>query len=125
LIAGAIIYFRQKTTAETVYSKFRLAVLPLANISNDSTDEYFSYGMNEELISTLSKIGGLSVLARTSVMKYKQTDKDISQIGEELMAGTILEGSVRKFENKAKIDVHLVNASNQEQIWTRGYEKEL
>src|SRR5205085_11474301 len=66
-------------------NKLRLAVLPLKNISNNPQDEYFADGMTEELISGISKIGGLNVIARTSIMKYKQTDKDISTIGRELM----------------------------------------
>ena len=71
-------------------------MLPFKNISAKADDEYFADGMTEELISTLAKIGGLSVIARTSVMKYKVTNKDVLQIGDELMVGTILEGSVRK-----------------------------
>jgi TolB-like protein len=90
-------------------SKLRVAVLPLANISNDPKDDYFADGMTEELISSLSKISGLNVIARTSVMKYKTGDKDISQIGKELMVGSILEGSVRKVENRARINVQLIN----------------
>ena len=107
------------------HSKFRLAVLPLANISNDSQDEYFADGMTEELISSLSKISGLNVIARTSIMKYKVTTKDISQIGQELMVGSILEGSVRKFENKARITVQLIDVSTQEHLWSMDYDREL
>jgi TolB-like protein/Flp pilus assembly protein TadD len=107
------------------HSGFRLAVLPLKNISTSPDDEYFTDGMTEELISTLSKISGLNVIARTSVMKYKVTNKDISQIGNELMVGTILEGSVRKFENKARITVTLIDASNQQHIWSKEFDREL
>jgi TolB-like protein/Tfp pilus assembly protein PilF len=103
----------------------RVAVLPLANISNNPQDEYFADGMTEELISSLSKISGLNVIARTSVMKYKTTDKDISQIGKELMVGSILEGSVRKMENRARITVQLINVSNQEPIWSTEYDRDL
>jgi TolB-like protein/class 3 adenylate cyclase/Flp pilus assembly protein TadD len=106
-------------------SKLRVAVLPLANISNDPKDDYFADGMTEELISSLSKISGLNVIARTSVMKYKTGDKDISQIGKELMVGSILEGSVRKVENRARINVQLINVSNQQQIWSTEYDREL
>lgn len=107
------------------HSKLRLAVLPLSNISNDAKDEYFADGMTEELISSLSKIGGLNVIARTSIMKYKETDKDISKIGKELMVGSILEGSVRKFENKARITVQLIDVSTQEHLWSMDYDREL
>jgi adenylate cyclase len=127
ILSGSIGWFfiRKPVTQRSSYSEFRLAVLPFKNISTNPTDEYFADGMTEELISTLAKIGGLNVIARTSVMKYKITDKDISQIGNELMVGTILEGSVRKTENKARITVTLVNASNQERIWSDEYTKEL
>ncbi|MGK2860399.1 MAG: adenylate/guanylate cyclase domain-containing protein [Chitinophagaceae bacterium] len=107
------------------HSKLRLAVLPLSNISNDVKDEYFADGMTEELISGLSKIAGLNVIARTSIMKYKDTDKDISKIGQELMVGSILEGSVRKFENKARVTVQLIDVLTQEHIWSMDYDREL
>jgi adenylate cyclase len=106
-------------------TKNRLAVLPLKNISNDPQDEYFADGMTEELISSIAKIGELNVIARTSTMKYKGTSKDISQIGRELMVGTVLEGSVRKIGNKARISVQLIDASNQENLWAMDYDREL
>lgn len=125
LTAAAFFFFNRKKDPATTYSKVRLAVLPLSNISNNPADEYFADGMTEELISNLAKISGLNVIARTSIMKYKVTGKDISQIGRELMVGTILEGSVRKVENKARITVQLINASTQEHIWSEDYDREL
>ena len=95
----------------------RIAVLPLANISADSKDEYFSDGMTEELISAVSKIRGLGVIARTSVMRYKGATKPIGEIARELGVGTLLEGSVRKAGNKVRISVQLVNAKTEEQVW--------
>ena len=126
LVAAISFYFIKKSNPEdSFYSKLRLAVLPLSNISNDVKDEYFADGMTEELISSLSKIGGLNVIARTSIMKYKTTDKDISRIGKELMVGSILEGSVRKFENKARVTVQLIDVSTQEHLWSMDYDREL
>ena len=78
----------------------RIAVLPLANMSQDARDEIFSDGMTEELISSLSKIAGLRVIARTSVMRYKDTKKPIGEISKELNVSAILEGSVRRAGNK-------------------------
>ncbi len=122
-----IVFFLIKSGREknTGHSKLRLAVLPLSNISNDNKDEYFADGLTEELISSLSKIEGLNVIARTSIMKYKSSDKDISRIGEELMVGSILEGSVRKFENKARVTVQLIEVATQEHLWSMDYDKEL
>lgn len=126
LIIVVTFYFIKNYNGKTVsHSKLRLAVLPLSNISKDAKDEYFADGMTEELISSLSKIGGLNVIARTSIMKYKETDKDISKIGKELMVGSILEGSVRKFENKARVTVQLIDVSTQEHLWSMDYDREL
>lgn len=81
ILIGSFFYIKNQQQKETSHSKLRLAVLPLSNFSNDVKDEYFADGMTEEIISSLSKIGGLNVIARTSVMKYKAIDKNISQIG--------------------------------------------
>ena len=124
-IVTGTLFFKNYNGKNSLHSKLRLAVLPLSNISNDAKDEYFADGMTEELISSLSKIGGLNVIARTSIMKYKTTDKDISKIGQELMVGSILEGSVRKFENKARVTVQLIDVSTQEHLWSMDYDREL
>jgi adenylate cyclase len=125
LIAAFILFKSQRQTGEPPISKVRLAVIPLKNISIDAQDEYFADGMTEELISTLSKINGLNVIARTSSMKYKQTNKSTSEIGQELMVGNILLGSVRKSGNRAKITVQLVDTRSQENLWSDDYDREL
>jgi adenylate cyclase len=109
----------------TQAQKHRLAVLPLTNISAGSRDEYFVDGMTEELISTLSKITGLSVIARTSAMHYKSTDKTIAQVASELAVRTVVEGSVRKSGHKLRIAVRLVDAATQEDLWSENYDREL
>jgi adenylate cyclase len=104
----------------------RIAVLPFSNLSPDPSDEYFADGMTEEVISTMSKIGGLKVIARTSVMGYKkQQEKRIDQIAEELRAGTILEGSVRKADSKLRITVQLIDSNTSEHLWSESYDREL
>ncbi|UCH65263.1 MAG: protein kinase [Ignavibacterium sp.] len=103
----------------------RIAVLPLLNISQSSEDDYFTDGMTEELISQLAKISGLNVIARTSVMKYKDADMNINEIGNELDVGTILEGSVRKASDKARVTVQLIDVETQEHLWAEEYDREL
>ena len=103
----------------------RIAVLPLDNISDNSESEYFADGMTEELISQLTKISGLNVIARTSVMKYKHTKLNIEEIGRELNVNTILRGSVRQASDKAKIVVRLIDVDTQENLWTMDYDREL
>lgn len=103
----------------------RIAVLPLANISTDAKDEIFSDGMTEELISALSKIAGLRVIARTSVARYKATTKTIGEIGKELNVSAILEGSVRNAGNKIRIAVQLADPETEEQLWSEKYDRDL
>src|SRR4029077_19221344 len=76
--------------------RHRLAVLPLANLGASSEDEAFADGLTEELISNRSRIAGLSVIARTSVMRYKGSSKGVADIGRELNVETVVEGSVRR-----------------------------
>jgi TolB-like protein/Flp pilus assembly protein TadD len=101
----------------------RIAVLPFANISADAADEYFSDGLTEELISQLSKIGKLRVIARTSSMKYKGTNQDIAEIGRALQVGTILEGSVRKAGNQVRIAAQLIDVASQAHLWSADYNR--
>ena len=103
----------------------RIAVLPLANMSSDAKDEIFSDGMTEELISALSKIAGLRVIARTSVMRYKDSKKPIGEIGKELNVSAILEGSVRKAGNKIRITVQLADPETEEQMWSERHDRDL
>ena len=103
----------------------RIAVLPLANMSSDAKDEIFSDGMTEELISALSKIAGLRVIARTFVMRYKDSKKPIGEIGKELNVSAILEGSVRKAGDKIRITVQLADPETEEQMWSERYDRDL
>ncbi|MDA4128163.1 MAG: tetratricopeptide repeat protein [Thaumarchaeota archaeon] len=103
----------------------RIAVLPFANISPDPNDGYFADGLTDELISTLSGVHGLRVIARTSVARYKETDRSVPQIGNELQAAFLLEGSVRKAGNKVRVNAQLVDVESQEDIWSNHYDREL
>jgi adenylate cyclase len=106
-------------------SGHHIAVLPLANISPDPTDEYFAEGLTEELISVLSQVRGLSVIARTSIDQYRTAPKSIAQVGAELGVDTVLEGSVRKAGNRIRITLQLVNVATQGHIWTSSYNREV
>ncbi len=103
----------------------RIAILPLANFSPSPGDEYFADGMTDEIISTVSGISGLSVISRTSTTRYKQTSKSMPEIGRELRAGKILEGSVRKSGNRIRITVQLIDAENDAHMWSQSYDGSL
>jgi adenylate cyclase len=99
--------------------KYRIAVLPFVNMSADAENEYFSDGITEELISKLSRLHDLTVIARTSVMKYKDTDKSVAEIGRELRAGTILDGSVRKAGDRLRITAQLGDVASEGHLWSQ------
>ena len=102
-----------------------IAVLPLANLSPDPENEYFSDGLTEDILTQLSKIRRLKVISRTSVMQYKNTSKNLREIARELGVSTILEGSVRKAANKVRISVQLIDAGTDEHLWAETYDREL
>ena len=103
----------------------RIAILPLTNLSADPNDKYFADGMTEELISSISRISELSVISRTSVMRYKDTTMPIGDIARELSAGTLLEGSVRKAGNKVRISTQLIDAKSDKHLWAQSYDRDL
>lgn len=103
-----------------------IAVLPFTNFGDQQEDsEYFSDGITEDILTLLSKIEGLKVISRTSVMQYKETNKDIRQIGRELNADHILEGSVRRQGNKVRIVAQLIDARNDNHLWSETYDQEI
>lgn len=102
-----------------------LAVLPLANISPDPKDEYFADGLTEELISVLSQVRGLSVIARTSVVPYKSAPRSVAQVGSELGVDSVLEGSVRKAGTRMRITLQLVDVATQRHVWAGSYDREV
>lgn len=101
----------------------RIAVLPFTNISPDPKDEYFADGMTEELISTLSRIRELKVISRTSIMRYKQTEKSLSEIANDLKVNAVLEGSVRKMGDELRITAQLIDVQNDEHLWSEDYDR--
>jgi adenylate cyclase len=100
-----------------------LAVLPLVNISPDPNDGYFADGLTEELISQLSQVRDLRVVARTSVAPYKSAPKSIAEVGAELGVDTVLEGSVRKAGNRIRITLQLIDVPTQGHIWASNYDR--
>jgi serine/threonine-protein kinase len=102
-----------------------IAVLPLANMSADPENEYFSDGMTEEIINALSKVPGLQVASRTSCFAFKGKEVDVRQAGEKLGVTSLLEGSVRKVGNRIRITAQLVSVENGYQLWSETYDRQL
>jgi TolB-like protein/predicted Ser/Thr protein kinase len=105
----------------------KLAVLPFANLTGDPEQEYLSDGLTQEMIAQLGRLHpqSLSVIARTSVMRYKKTDKAIDQIGRELGVDYVLEGSERHEAGRIRITAELIQVRDQTQLWAETYEREL
>jgi TolB-like protein/tetratricopeptide (TPR) repeat protein len=105
----------------------RLAVLPLENLTGDPAQEYFSDGLTAEMITQLGRLAPerLGVIARTSAMRYKRTDKPVDQIGRELGVDYVLEGSARRDQGRVRITAQLIRVGDQTQLWAESYEREL
>ena len=102
-----------------------IAVLPLRNLSNDSSQEYFADGMTESIISDLAGIKALRVISRTSVMAYKGTTKSLPDIARELNVDAVLEGSALLVGNRVRVSVQLVSARSDDTLWTERYDRDL
>jgi adenylate cyclase len=109
----------------TQLDKNRSAVLPFTNMSSNPEEGYFADGVTEELITSLSGVRQLTVIARTSVMGYKGTTKKVKEIGRELEVGSLLEGSVRKAGNKVRITAQLIDALTEGHLWAQNYDRQL
>ena len=121
--SGAILSL--KSDGNGTPGKPSIAVLPFVNMSADPEQEYFSDGMTEDLITDLSKISGLFVIARNSVFTYKGKPVKVEEVGKELGVRYVLEGSVRKAGNRVRITAQLIDASSGGHLWAERYDRDL
>jgi len=103
-----------------------IAVLPFQNLSDEKENAYFADGMQDDILTNLSKIGDLKVISRMSVMSYRgDGTRNAREIGKALGVATLLEGSVRRVGNRVRVNVQLINANNDEHIWAEDYDRDL
>ncbi|MFH1609577.1 MAG: adenylate/guanylate cyclase domain-containing protein, partial [Candidatus Bipolaricaulota bacterium] len=114
---------RQKSPSPS--HKRSIAVLPFANMSADPENEYFSDGIMDDILAQLTKIGSLKVISRTSVMRYKGTDKSLREIADELGVATVLEGTARRAGDRVRIVAQLIDAETDEHLWAETYDRDL
>src|SRR5206468_252333 len=102
-----------------------IAVLPFENLSDDKENAYFADGVQDDILTNLSKIGDLKVISRTSVMSYRGHAPNLRDIGKALGVSTILEGSVRRAGNRVRVNVQLIDATTDEHLWANDYDRDL
>src|SRR2546426_6576094 len=102
-----------------------IAVLPFQSLSDEKENAYFADGIQDDVLTNLSKISDLKVISRTSVMPYRGKASNVREIGKALGVSTVLEGSVRRSGNRVRINVQLINAANDEHIWAEDYDRDL
>ena len=102
-----------------------IAVLPFENLSDEKENAYFADGIQDDVLTNLSKIGDLKVISRTSVMPYRGKASNVREIGKALGVGAILEGSVRRMGNRVRVNVQLINADTDEHMWAEDYDRDL
>jgi serine/threonine protein kinase/Flp pilus assembly protein TadD len=123
LIAATVIFILLNKISPP--SQKSIAVLPFKDLSQDKDQEFFCDGMTEAIIGNLSKIEGFRVISRTSVMRYKNTEKNIKEIGKELSVSAILEGSVQREDHLLRLTAQLINVEDDSHIWSEIYNRRL
>jgi TolB-like protein/DNA-binding winged helix-turn-helix (wHTH) protein/Flp pilus assembly protein TadD len=118
----SLLLFRSRGHEQAIRS---LAVLPLENLSGDASQDYFSDGMTDELITDLAQISALRVISRTSVMVYKGARKPLPQIARELNVDAVVEGTVLRAGDQVRITAQLIDAATDKHLWSQSYEGEL
>src|SRR2546423_4150345 len=102
-----------------------IAVLPFENLSDDKENAFFADGIQDDILTNLSKIGELQVISRTSVMPYRGKASNLREIGKALGVATILERSVRRIGNRVRVNVQLIDATTDEHLWANDYDRDL
>ena len=129
LVAGGLLVFQfwrtQNSPARADSGSKSIAVLPFESLSEDKANTYFADGIQDEILARLSKIADLKVISRTSTQKYRSKSENLRAIAQELGVTSILEGSVRKAGEDARITVQLINAVSDSHLWAETYERKV
>jgi len=127
LVVIGFLYFKFVIPNETKLDRKdkSIAILPFKNLSEDERNEYFTEGVIEAIQTSLSEIRDLRLISRTSMEKYRTTDKSVHEIASELGVSSLLEGSIQRSNNKVRIEVRLVDGTNGEMVWAKSYDRQL
>jgi TolB-like protein/Flp pilus assembly protein TadD len=127
VLVGLYVFLRGELVATTADTEARrsIAVLPLDNLSPDPQHAFFADAIHGEILTQLAKIGSLKVISQTSVMEYRDSPKNMREIGAELRVATILEGGVQRLGDNVRINVQLIDAATDEHLWAETYDRAL
>jgi adenylate cyclase len=123
--AGSTVATPTQPATAAAAQRLAICVLPFANMSGDSEQEYFSDGISEDIITDLSKVSALTVISRNSAFAYKGKQVDVPSVARELKVSHVLEGSVRKAGGRVRITAQLVDGSSKDSIWAERYDRDL
>ena len=102
-----------------------IAVLPFSSYSDDKQNTYFADGIQDDILTALSKVSDLKVISRSSVMRYREKERNMREIGQALRVANLLEGSVRRSKDKIRITAQLIDAATDEHVWADHYDRDL
>src|SRR5437588_2846685 len=125
IVAAFILLLRKPTRAVVNIAEKSIAVLPFENLSEDKANAYFAEGIQDEILTRLSKIADLKVISRTSTQHYRSTPKNVREIAKQLGVAHIVEGSVQKSGDAVRVNVQLIKAANDSHIWADTYDRKL
>ena len=127
VVAAGLFFFGRYTSSKqgAEMSEKSIAVLPFENRSEDKTNAYFAEGVHDEILTRLSKIADLKVTSRTSTQHYKSAPKNLAEIAKQLGVAHVLEGSVQKSGDEVRVNVQLIKAANDSQVWAETFDRKL
>src|SRR6266566_399378 len=125
IVAGIAMFSRYRVRSTLPPPEKSIAVLPFENRSEDKANAYFADGIQDEILSRLSKIADLKVISRTSTQHYKSAPENLTEIGKQLGVAHIVEGSVQKSGNAVRVNVQLIKAANDSHLWADTYDRRL
>jgi TolB-like protein/class 3 adenylate cyclase/Flp pilus assembly protein TadD len=125
IVAGGVIFSRYRERSTLAAPEKSIAVLPFGNLSGDPANAYFAEGIQDEILTRLSKIADLKVISRTSTQHYKSTPENLREIAKQLGVAYILEGSVQKSADAVRVNVQLIKAANDSHLWAETFDRKL
>src|SRR6266478_8704049 len=125
IVAGIAMFSRYRVGSTLAAPEKSIAVLPFENRSEDNANAYFAEGIQDEILTRLSKIADLKVISRTSTQHYKSAPEDLPEIGQELGVAHLIEGSVQRAANRVRINAQLIDARTDAHLWAQTYDRDL